>query len=173
MALASLKFVEAALQRLAVERDDTGLGPIGREIEEGGVFAKRLFDIGGVEPLQNIADGRMRRRLDAAIALLGAVPKPLPLRLVLLRHRTLYDNLSRFHVDDDVVGMRQRLWADPKCCRRSSSLFQSSLYLIACSKYASCSALFARSVSERSAMKAWAERNCPRAALTASARMTA
>ena len=54
--------VEAALQRLAVERDDAGLGPIGRTVEEGGVFAKRLFDIGGVETLQNIADGRMRRR---------------------------------------------------------------------------------------------------------------
>ena len=26
------------------------------------MFAKRLFDIRAVEPLQNIADGRMRRR---------------------------------------------------------------------------------------------------------------
>ena len=57
-----VEIVEAALQRLTVERDEAGLGPIGREIEEGGVFAKRLFDISGVEPLQNIADGRMRRR---------------------------------------------------------------------------------------------------------------
>ena len=60
--LGVVEIVEAALQRLAVERDDAGLGPIGREIEEGGVFAKRLFDIRSVEPLQNIADGRMRRR---------------------------------------------------------------------------------------------------------------
>jgi len=60
--LGVVEIVEAALQRLAVERDDAGLVPIGREIEEGGVFAKRLFDIRSVEPLQNIADGRMRRR---------------------------------------------------------------------------------------------------------------
>ena len=60
--LGVVEIVEAALQRLAVERDDAGLGRIGREIEVRAVFAKRLFDIGGVEPLQNIADGRMRRR---------------------------------------------------------------------------------------------------------------
>jgi len=40
--LGVVEIVEAALQRLAVERDDAGLGPIGREIEEGGVFAKHL-----------------------------------------------------------------------------------------------------------------------------------
>jgi len=60
--LGVVEIVEAALQRLAVERDDAGLGPIGREIEVRAVFAKRPFDIGGVEPLQDIADGRMRRR---------------------------------------------------------------------------------------------------------------
>jgi hypothetical protein len=60
--LGVVEIVEAALQRLAVERDDAGLSRIGREIEEGGVFAKHLFDIRGVEPLQNISDGRMRRR---------------------------------------------------------------------------------------------------------------
>ena len=57
-----VEIVEAALQRLAVERDDAGRVAIGCEIEVRAVFAKRLFDIRGLEPLQNIADGRMRRR---------------------------------------------------------------------------------------------------------------
>ena len=60
--LGVVEIVEAALQRLAVEGDDAALGRIGRDIEEGGVFAKRLFDIGRIEPLQNIADGCMGRR---------------------------------------------------------------------------------------------------------------
>jgi len=60
--LGVVEIVEAALQRFAVERDDAALGLVGRAVEEGGVFTKRLFDIRGVEPLQNIANGRMRRR---------------------------------------------------------------------------------------------------------------
>ena len=57
-----VEIVEAALQRLAVEGDDTGVGPIGPQIQESGVLAKRFLDIRGVETLQNIADGGMRRR---------------------------------------------------------------------------------------------------------------
>ena len=49
--LGVVEIVEAALQRLAVERDDAGLGPNGRAVEVGAVFAKRLLDIRGVEPL--------------------------------------------------------------------------------------------------------------------------
>lgn len=61
--LGVFEIVEAALQRLAVEGDDAALGRVGREIEDGGAFARRLFDIGGAEPPQNIANGGMRRRL--------------------------------------------------------------------------------------------------------------
>ena len=55
-----VEIVEAAFQCLAVERDDARSDPIGREIEVRAVFTKHLFDIGGGEPLQNIANGRMR-----------------------------------------------------------------------------------------------------------------
>ena len=57
-----VEIVEAALQRLAVERDDAGFGSTGRAVEVGAVFAKGIFHVHGVETLQNIADGRMRRR---------------------------------------------------------------------------------------------------------------
>ena len=60
--LGVVEIVEAAFQRLAVERDDADLGAIGRAVEVGAVFAKGFFHIRGVEALQNIADGRMRRR---------------------------------------------------------------------------------------------------------------
>jgi len=55
--------VETALQRLAVERDDASVGARGRAIQVGGVFAKGPFDLRRAEPMQDIADGRMRGRL--------------------------------------------------------------------------------------------------------------
>ena len=57
-----VEIVETALQRLAVERDDANPGADRGEIQPGGMFAKRLFDIRRAEPLQDIADRRMRRR---------------------------------------------------------------------------------------------------------------
>ena len=63
--LGVVEIIEAAFERLAVERDDADADRIERAVgvvEIGAVFAKGLFDSRGVEPLQNIADGRMRRR---------------------------------------------------------------------------------------------------------------
>jgi len=57
-----VEIVETALEPLAVERDDTGSHARRLLIEVSGVFAERLFDIGGVEPLQDIADGGVCRR---------------------------------------------------------------------------------------------------------------
>ena len=54
--------VEAALQRLAVERDDARVRALGPAIEVGGVFAEDLFDLLGAESVQDIADGRMSGR---------------------------------------------------------------------------------------------------------------
>ena len=54
--------VETALQRLAVERDDAGVRACGRAIQVGGVFAKDLFDLRRAEPMQDIADRRVRGR---------------------------------------------------------------------------------------------------------------
>ena len=56
------EFVEAAFQGLAVERHDTRGRALGRAIQVGGVLAKHLLDGLGVEPLQDIANGRMGRR---------------------------------------------------------------------------------------------------------------
>ena len=62
LGLGVVEVVETALERLAVERDDAGSDASRLLIEVGGVFAEHLLDIGGVEPLQDIADGRVRRR---------------------------------------------------------------------------------------------------------------
>ena len=53
--------VETGLERLAVERNNARLAAHGGEIQVRGVFAKYHFDIRRAQPLQNIADGRMRR----------------------------------------------------------------------------------------------------------------
>ena len=57
-----VEVVETALQSLAVECDHARTGARRGEIQVGGMFAKHRFDISRHEPLQNIADGRMRRR---------------------------------------------------------------------------------------------------------------
>ena len=62
LGLGVVEVVETALQRLAVERDDARVRAFGRTIEVGGVFAENSFDILGAEPMQDIADGRMRGR---------------------------------------------------------------------------------------------------------------
>ncbi len=54
--------VETGLERLAVERNDARLGACRGQVQVRGVLAKDLFDIRRAEPLQDIADGRVRRR---------------------------------------------------------------------------------------------------------------
>jgi len=63
LGLGAIEVVETALQRLAVERHDASVGARGRAIQVGGVFAKGLFDLRRAEPMQDIADRRMRGRL--------------------------------------------------------------------------------------------------------------
>jgi hypothetical protein len=60
LCLGVIEAVEAAFERLAVERDDARAMRVRRQIECGGVLAKGRFDIRRVEALQNIADGGMR-----------------------------------------------------------------------------------------------------------------
>jgi hypothetical protein len=48
-----------------------------------------------------------------------AIPKPVPLYFFLLGHRPPYVNLPSFHIDNDVVWMRDRIPAD-NAERRSS-----------------------------------------------------
>ena len=48
-----------------------------------------------------------------------AIPKPVPLYFFLLGHRPRYVNLPSFHIDNDVVWMRDRIRADD-AERRSS-----------------------------------------------------
>lgn len=57
-----VEVVETGLERLAVERNDARRGARRSEIQVRGVFAKDLFDVRRAQPLQNIADRRMRRR---------------------------------------------------------------------------------------------------------------
>jgi len=54
--------VETGLERLAVERNDARLGACRGQVQVRGVLAKDLLDIRRAEPLQDIADGRVRRR---------------------------------------------------------------------------------------------------------------
>ena len=61
LGLVVFEAVETALEHFAVERDDARTFNLGSQIEEGGVRAKRLFDILAGEALQGIADRGVRR----------------------------------------------------------------------------------------------------------------
>ena len=62
LGLGVVEAVEAAFERLAVERDNAHATSLRRQVELAGVFAKGLFNIRRFKALQNVADGGVRRR---------------------------------------------------------------------------------------------------------------
>jgi hypothetical protein len=64
-----VEIVETALQRLAVECDDAHPGADRGEIQLGGMFAKRPFDIRRAEPLQDIRIYSGRPYAPAAVSI--------------------------------------------------------------------------------------------------------
>ena len=62
LCLGVVEAVEAAFERLAVERDNAHARSSRRKLELASMFAKGPFNICRLKPLQNVADGGVRGR---------------------------------------------------------------------------------------------------------------
>jgi hypothetical protein len=62
LGLGVVEAVEAAFERLAVERDNAHTASLRRKVELAGMFAEGPFNIRRRKPLQNVADGGVRGR---------------------------------------------------------------------------------------------------------------